>query len=135
MKLDETLDNGLVRALRGGHAALPECPRRLAGYLRTIERLLAEKAREHEPNWDEACAAAKEIETLQALATAVAERVIALRGQDLPAVLAKLALWRDLAPAGEDDACARDLRDRLILSVEADLVRLDRGRRACERQP
>lgn len=130
MKLDETLDNALVRAMRGGHAALPECPHRLAGYLRTIERLLAEKAREHEPNWDEACAAAKEVETLQTLATAVAERVIAMRGQDLPAVLAKLALWRDLAPAGEDDACARALRDRLVLSVEADIARLTRERPA-----
>lgn len=130
MNLDETLDNALVRAMRGGHGALPECPRRLAGYLRTIERLLAEKAREHETNWDEACVAAKEVETLQALATAVAERVIAMRGDDLPAVLAKLALWRDLAPAGEDDACARAQRDRLVLSVEADLVRLARGQQA-----
>jgi hypothetical protein len=130
MTLDDALDHALVRALHGGPAALPECPRRLAGYLETIEHLLTEKARENAPTWDEACVAASEVETLLALERAVAERVIGLRGDTIGTVIGKLMVWRALRPAGADDTAMLSLRDRLVLSLEADLIRLARAERA-----
>lgn len=130
MTLDDCLDRALVHALRAGPAALPECPVRLAGYLATIEHLLTEKARENAPDWDGDCAAAREIETLQALELAVAERVIAMRAESLATILGKLAVWRALCPAGCDDASMISLRDRLVQSVETDLVRLEQQERA-----
>ena len=64
--------------------------------------LLAEKAAELEPSWEQACAAAAEIVTLQDLETTVAERAIAVRAESLKDVRAKLAIWRALAPGAED---------------------------------
>ena len=57
----------------------------------------------------------------------MAERAIAVRAESLAEVRAKLAIWRALAP-GAEDGDLRTPRNRLILSVEADLERLSRGR-------
>ena len=119
------LDNRLVRALREGADALPGDLGELRGYLRLIESLMAEKARELEPTWNQACASAAEILTLQTLESTVAERAIAVRAGSVAEVRAKLAIWRALAPGAEDDDL-RTPRNRLILSVEADLQRLSR---------
>lgn len=118
------LDINLVRALRTGTAALPADLAKLRGYLRMIGSLLEEKARELEPSWEQACAAAAEIATLQDLETSVAERAISVRATSLDDVRAKLAIWRALAGSSEDG----DLRSplsRLILSIEADLERMN----------
>ena len=80
------LDTQLVRALREGSTALPNDLGRLRSYLGIIEALLAEKASELEPSWDQACAAAAEIATLQNLEASVAERAIAIRADSLEAV-------------------------------------------------
>ena len=62
------LDYRLVRAHpRRGRRRCRTTSRALRGYLRMIETLLAEKAAELEPSWEQACAVAAEIETLQAL--------------------------------------------------------------------
>ena len=96
--------------------------------MRMIDTLLAEKAAELEPSWEQACAAAAEIETLQNLEVAVAERAIAIRAGSLDTVRGKLAIWRALGPGSDDDHMCTP-RNRLILSVEADLERLNRGPR------
>ena len=67
-----------------------------------IGSLLEEKAAELEPSWEQACAAAAEIATLQDLEASVAERAIAVRAESLEEVRAKLAIWRALAAGGED---------------------------------
>ena len=77
MTAESKLDYRLVHAIRGGAEALPNDITCLRGYLRMIEALLAEKAAELEPSWEQACAVAAEIETLQSLEVAVAERAIA----------------------------------------------------------
>jgi hypothetical protein len=118
-----TLDFRLMRAMRGGANALPADLKQLRDYLGTITVLLAEKAAELEPSWEQACAAAAEIATLQDLETSVAERAIAVRAECLTDVRAKLAIWRALAP-GSEEGDLRGARSRLILSVEADLERL-----------
>ena len=115
------LDYLLVRALREGPQALPGDMRALAGYLAMIDTLLEEKATEIEPNWEQACAVAAEIETLQRLELAVAERAIALHGDSIEAVRVKLAIWKAL---GTDEGDAATTRDRLIHSVDEDLQRL-----------
>jgi hypothetical protein len=120
------LDNRLVRALREGADALPGDLGRLRGYLGLIETLMAEKAAELEPTWEQACASASEILTLQRLEATVAERAIAVRAEGLAEVRAKLAIWRALAPGAEDGDLGTP-RNRLILSVEADLERLSRA--------
>jgi hypothetical protein len=117
------LDYRLVRAIRQGTDALPDDVGQLRGYMRMIGTLLAEKAAELEPSWEQACAAAAEIETLQNLEVAVAERAVAIRAESLETVRGKLAIWRALGPASDDDDM-RSPRNRLILSVEADLERL-----------
>jgi hypothetical protein len=122
------LDDRLVRALREGAGALPEDLTLLRAYLRLIEGLLAEKAVEIEPSWIQSCAAAAEVETLQRLEEAVVERAIAVRAADVDAVRVKLEIWRALA-AGEPEGDLSAPRDRLILSIEADLARLCRHRR------
>lgn len=128
MHANGKLDNRLVRALREGAAVLPEDLTLLNGYLTMIDRLLAEKAVELEPSWSKACASAAEIDTLQALEATVAERAIAVAAADLGAVRAKLAIWRALADGAPDDDPSTP-RNRLILSVEADLERLSRKAR------
>jgi hypothetical protein len=126
---ESTLDTRLVRAIRGGADALPNDITCLRGYLRMITSLLAEKAAELEPSWEQACAIADEIETLQSLEVAVAERAISIEADTLEAVLGKLAIWRSLSPGTEDEDLGSH-RNRLILSVEADVDRM-LGRRPC----
>ncbi len=117
------LDYRLVRAIRGGAEALPDDIECLRGYMRMIEALLREKAQELEPSWEQACAAAAEIDTLHTLEAAVAERVTAIAAADLDAVRGKLAIWRALG-AGSDDSDERSPRNRLIASIDADLEKL-----------
>ena len=64
---EQYLDINLMRAMREGTSALPADLGKLRGYLRMIGALLEEKARELEPSWEQACAAAAEIGTLQEL--------------------------------------------------------------------
>lgn len=123
---NDVLDNRLILAIRQGAGALPADLGRLHGYLRLIESLLAEKAGELEASLEAADAAAAEIETLQRLEATVAERAIAVRAEDLAAVREKLAIWRALSP-GIEDADLGSPRNRLVLSVEADLERLAEG--------
>ncbi len=125
MDAGTALDNRLVRALREGKHALPADLGQLRAYLRLIAGLLAEKACEIEADWQEACVAAAELDTLQTLEVAVAERAITVRSDTLDEVRSKLEIWRALA-AGDEDCDLRDPRNRLILSVEADLERLGR---------
>jgi hypothetical protein len=125
MAVATKLDNQLVRALHEGAEALPGDLAELRSYLRLIEALLTEKAAELEPSWQQACAAAAEITTLQTLEITVAERAIAVRAKTLAEVRAKLAIWRALAP-GAQDGDMRTPRNRMILSIEADLERLSR---------
>jgi hypothetical protein len=106
-------------------AALADDLGALGDYLAMLGVLLAEKAAELEPSWEAACAAGAEIETLQAFEGAVAERAIALRAGSIAEIRAKLAIWRALTP-GAEEADPESARDRLILSVEADLAALDR---------
>jgi len=114
----------LVRALRDGAQVLPGDIGALRGYLAMIGTLLEEKATELEPSWEQACAVAAELETLQALELAVAERVIGLPADSIDAVRGKLAIWQALGPGADE----RDdgPRSRLIRSVQADLERLSR---------
>jgi hypothetical protein len=123
------LDNRLVRALREGKGVLPADLGQLRAYLRLIAGLLAEKAEEVEADWELACVAAAELDTLQTLEVAVAERAITVRSDTLDDVRSKLEIWRALA-AGDEDCDLRAPRNRLILSVEADLERLMRAPRA-----
>ena len=129
MDTGSKLDYRLVRAIRQGTDALPDDVAQLRGYMRMIGTLLAEKAAELEPSWEQACAAAAEIATLQDLEVAIAERAVAIRAESLETVRGKLAIWRALGPASNDDDM-RSPRNRLILSVEADLERLSLAPRA-----
>lgn len=109
--------------MTAGASALPDDLDRLRGYMRMIGALLEEKAQEIEPSWGLACLAAREIETLQGLGTAVVERATAVRARSLDEVRAKLAIWRAYA-ASNDEADLRSPQSRLVLSVDADLERL-----------
>jgi hypothetical protein len=129
MDAGTALDNRLVRALREGKQVLPADLGQLRAYLRLIAGLLAEKAEEVEADWELACVAAAELDTLQTLEVAVAERAITVRSDTLDEVRSKLEIWRALA-AGDEDCDLRDPRNRLILSVEADLERLVRVKRS-----
>lgn len=124
MGITEKLDQPLVRALQSGASALPEDIDRLIGYMRLIQQLLGEKAGEVEPTWALACAGAAEVQTLQDLESAVVERAIGLRLGDLDGVLTKFAIWRALV----DDGHARQ-RDRLVMSIESDLLAIAGGLR------
>lgn len=123
MQAAAKLDIALLHAMRAGADALPEDPRELAAHLATILALLEEKATEFEPTWAAACTAAAEIETLHALEATVAERAASVAAGCLSGVRAKLVIWRALGPGAEDGDIA-SVRDRLILSVDADLARL-----------
>lgn len=133
MNAKAIIDYKLVRAMREGADALPADIGCLQGYMRMIEGLLEEKASELEPSWEAACAIANEIETLHALETVVAERVIAMPADTIDAVRGKLAIWRALG-AGADDSDENSPRNRLILSVDADLERMARGLSAAARR-
>jgi hypothetical protein len=128
MDAGTALDDRLVRALREGKQVLPGDLGQLRAYLRLIAGLLAEKAEEVEADWEQACLSAAELDTLQTLEAAVAERAITVRSNTLDEVRSKLEIWRALA-AGDEDCDLRDPRNRLILSVEADLERLVRAAR------
>jgi hypothetical protein len=119
----QRLDNGLLAALRRGPRELPAELGGLRDCLRSIGALLAEKAEELEASWQEAEDAAAEIATLQSLETAVAEQAIELRATTLADVRTKFAIWKALGP-GPDDYEAAAPRDRLVLSIEADIVRI-----------
>lgn len=123
------IDDRLLRAMRRGADALPDDLPLLRAYLRMIEALLAEKATDVEPTWAEACEAAAEVETLMALETSVAEKAISVRARHLEDVRTKLEIWRALA-AGATDCDMSSPRDRLVLSIEADLGRIGRTPRA-----
>lgn len=123
MRPDGKLDDRLMRAMRAGAEALPEDLARLRSYLRMIEGLLAEKAGELEPDWSEALAAAAEVETLQGLEAAVAERAIAVPAGDLEGLHAKFEIWRALLP-GAPDWDPAHAHNRLVLSIAADILRL-----------
>lgn len=124
VKTEPKIDYLLVRALSDGSQALPGDIGALRGYLAMIETLLEEKATELEPSWEQACAVAAEIETLQALEMAVAERAIAVPADNIEAIRGKLALWQVLTPDTDEPADSK--RTRLIRSIEADLERLSR---------
>lgn len=119
------LDDRLVRAMRGGPEALPQDLARLRSYLLLILGLLEEKATELEPDWTQACGAAAEIETLQALEATVAERAIGLEATDLGDVRVKFEIWRALAASAPDGDMSLP-HNRLALSIEADVARLER---------
>lgn len=119
------LDDRLLRAMRGGPEALPRDLARLRSYLRLIAGLLEEKATEVESNWAQACAAAAELDTLQALEATVAERAIAVEAVDLGDVRVKLEIWRALVE-GAPDGDLSLAHNRLILSIECDIARLAR---------
>jgi hypothetical protein len=128
MRADLKLDDRLTRAMRGGAAALPGDLALLRSYLRLIAGLLEEKATDLEHDWGQACAAAAEIETLHGLEGSVAERAIGVRSRDLEDVRVKLEIWRMLVQGLEDEEMA-STQNRLVLSIEADLDRLQRGPR------
>ncbi len=128
MRLGGKLDNRLVSAMRAGPDALPEDLGLLVAYLRLLAGFLEEKANELEPDWAQACAATAEIETLHRLEAAVAERAISVPADDLAGVRAKLEIWRALA-AGAPDSDMSQAHNRLILSIDADLMRLQRPKR------
>ncbi len=92
-----------------------------------IETLLEEKATELEPSWEQACAMAAEIETLQALELAVAERAISIPADSIDAIRNKLAIFQDLGADADD--LPQSPRNRLIQSVQSDLERLSRSSR------
>lgn len=117
------VDNGLVAALRSGAGELPSELGALGDCLSTIGLLLAEKAAELEPSWGEALATAAEIETLLDLEAAVAERATGIAATSLDELRAKIGIWKALA-AGSDDPDPESPRDRLFLSIEADIDRL-----------
>ena len=126
MNVRTKLDDRLLRAMKEGCDALPGDLDRLAGYLSIVTSLLAERAAELEPSWAMARAAAAEIETLQMLEHAIAERAISVRAATLHEVRSKLAIWHALAP-GADDGDPGAPRNRLIHSIDVDLARLARS--------
>ncbi len=67
---------------------------------------------------------------LLALEEVVAERAVSLRSETVDGILGKLRLWRRLE-SDEESIGAEDgrasVRDRLVLSVEADLSRIARS--------
>lgn len=125
-------DMRLPRAMAAGVDSLPGDLRVLKDYLELIQALLGEKAREYEPTWEQAICAGVETSDLHRLEEAVAERAARVRAELLHAVLEKLAIWRAIH-ACEDECDLADgpsIRDRLVLSIEADIARLSRRERA-----
>jgi hypothetical protein len=125
-------DTRLARALQEGPEVLPADAGLLAGYLDMIAGLLAGHATELPENWAEALETEAEVAGLLALEELVAERAVSLRAETIAGVLGKLRVWRRL-DCGEECADEEDgrasARDRLVLSVEADLVRMARALR------
>ena len=78
------LDDGLLRALQEGAAALPQDLNRLRDYLGTVQDLLAEKANEFEPSWDMAQANLAETETLLVLEEMILDRAAHVPGPCRP---------------------------------------------------
>jgi hypothetical protein len=128
MRADLKLDDRLTRAMRGGPSALPGDLALLRSYLRMIADLLEEKATDLEHDWAQACAAAAEIETLHGLEGAVAERAIGVQASGLDDLRVKLEIWRALIQGLPDEEMA-STQNRLVLSIEADIQRLQRGSR------
>lgn len=58
----------------------------------------------------------------------MAERAIGVRSRDLDDVRVKLEIWRTLVQGLEDEEMA-STQNRLVLSIEADIERLQRGPR------
>lgn len=123
------LGGGLTRALRDGPSALPDDLEALVRHLLMLEGLLAEKAAELEPTWALSQASAAEIDIQLQLQEMIVERAIGLRAEAIEGVLAKLTIWRTLSDGAEGEmrADAPPRLNRLILSIEADLIRLGRG--------
>jgi hypothetical protein len=123
-------DTRLAQALQEGPEVLPADSEMLTGYLDMIAGLLADHAMEREESWDIALEAEASIADLIALEEIVAERAISIRAETLAAVLEKLRIWRRLESSEEscdtEDGRAGP-RDRLVLSIEADLVRMARA--------
>lgn len=117
-------DTRLARAIREGTTALSDDLGELRGYLRTIDEMLEEKARDLEASWAVARETATEIETLQALEQTVVEQVITVAAGSLGEVRTKLAIWRAVASGSEDDNLRSPL-SRLVLSIERDIERLE----------
>ena len=116
-------DNGILAVLQAGGGALPADLGLLSDCLQTLGILLGEKAVELEPSWSDALVDAAEIETLLALEVAVAERAIGIPAASLGDLRAKVAIWRALDEGGADAEPGAP-RERLLLSIEADLARL-----------
>jgi len=116
-------DNGILAVLQAGGGALPADLGLLSDCLQTLGILLGEKAVELEPSWSDALVDAAEIETLLALEVAVAERAIGIPAASLGDLRAKVAIWRALGEGGADAEPGAP-RERLLLSIEADLGRL-----------
>lgn len=123
-------DTRLARALHEGPEVLPADSGLLTGYLDMIAALLADHATERHESWAMALEAEAEIADLLALEEVVAERAVSLRAETIDGILGKLRLWRRLE-SDEESAAAEDgrasVRDRLVLSVEADLSRIARA--------
>lgn len=123
-------DTRLARALQEGPEVLPADADVLTGYLDLIAGLLADHAMEHDVSWSMAVEASSSVADLLALEEIVAERAVSLRAETLEAILGKLRIWRRLDSSEEscDEEDGRaGVRDRLVLSVEADLTRLARA--------
>ena len=123
-------DTRLARALQEGPEVLPADAEVLTGYLDMIAGLLADHATERHESWSSAVESEKEIADLLALEEVVAERAVSLRAETVEAVLQKLRVWRRLDSgdgACDDEDGRATVRDRLVLSVEADLTRMARA--------
>lgn len=122
-------DTRLARAMQEGPEVLPGDAGLLTGYLDMIAVLLADHAAERHDSLSDALETEAEIAGLLALEELVAERAVSLRAETIAGVLGKLRIWRRL-DSGEESCDAEDgrasARDRLVLSVEADLVRMAR---------
>ena len=125
-------DTRLARALQEGPGVLPADATVLTGYLDMIAELLADHAAVWQESLAEAEESGSEIADLFALQDVVAERAISLRAESVGEVLEKLRIWRRLHSdeecRAEEDGRATP-RDRLVLSVEADLARIARADR------
>jgi hypothetical protein len=125
--LAQVIDDRLMRAMREGHEVLPDDLGLLRSYLRLIESLMAEKAMELEPTWALACAAAAEIETLQALELGVAERAVNVQAVTTAQLRLKLEIWLSVTAAMEESQ-GTSVAERLIASISADLAQINQTR-------
>lgn len=120
MMLDEMVDDGLMRVLRGGLDEMPNDLTRLHAFLKLAAGLLAEKAVEREPTWEMVSQSAAEIETLHTLQQQVAEKTASMQASTLYGVLTKLMIWEALTNSCiESDEPS--IRDQLVASVRSDL--------------